>query len=142
MVGKKNKERTKEEEEKGGSFLKSKGKVGQWKEKKTHLDVWFGSGWMFWVHLKTAKPASSTIGAMVGAGSQQPGTGVQKLFPVHALSTSSCLLIVHSDSTSEILWWERKCVEEKCESFDLRNHGVENVRLYVTSRPSRNDSAR
>jgi hypothetical protein len=24
--------------------LKSKGKVGQWKEKKTHLNVWFGSG--------------------------------------------------------------------------------------------------
>ncbi len=33
-------------------------------------------------------------------------------------------------------------VEEKCESFDLRNHGVENVRLYVTSRSSRKDSAR
>jgi len=49
---------------------------------------------MVWVHFKTAKPASATTGALVGAGSQQPGTGVQKLFPVHALSTPCCLLIV------------------------------------------------
>jgi hypothetical protein len=27
------------------NFLKSKGRVGQWKEKeKTHLNVWFGLG--------------------------------------------------------------------------------------------------
>jgi hypothetical protein len=49
--------------------LKYKGKANQWK-KKTPLNVWFYL--MVCVHPKMTKIASSTIGALVGVGSQQP----------------------------------------------------------------------
>jgi len=35
-----------------------------------HLNVWFGL--VVWIHPKMAKTASSTTGALVGGGSQQP----------------------------------------------------------------------
>ncbi len=61
----------KEEGKKGGIFLKSQGRVSQWKEKKNPTST-FGLGWMIWVHPKTAKTASSRTGALVGAGSLWP----------------------------------------------------------------------
>jgi hypothetical protein len=55
---------------KGRNFWNIRERWANEKEKKTHLNVWFGL--MVWVHPKMAKTASSTTGALVGAASQQP----------------------------------------------------------------------